>query len=105
MQTALVLALVLSVVYVQFLTGDAAPGAQDDYRDFCDVTPDGKMKFLNCVKEKIPALKELLAKSDQSPQEILNSVCSENEGDNAEELTEDVARDWPIIEQCLAGIE
>uniref|UniRef100_A0A0C9RVZ1 Putative secreted protein n=1 Tax=Amblyomma americanum TaxID=6943 RepID=A0A0C9RVZ1_AMBAM len=106
MQMAHVFALFLSVASVQFIPGDAAPQAQDaQYQDFCDVTPAGKMKFLQCIQDNIPALKELLAKSGQSAQELLNSVCSENEGDNPEELTEDVARDWPVIERCLAGIE
>uniref|UniRef100_A0A0C9SD01 Putative secreted protein n=1 Tax=Amblyomma americanum TaxID=6943 RepID=A0A0C9SD01_AMBAM len=105
MQTALVLALVLSVACVQFLPGDAAPGAQGtEYQDFCDVDPSEQMKFFECLKKAIPTLKELLNQNDQNPRSLLDSVCSGNDGENTEEMTEDVAKEFPAIERCLSEI-
>uniref|UniRef100_A0A0C9SEP6 Putative secreted protein n=1 Tax=Amblyomma americanum TaxID=6943 RepID=A0A0C9SEP6_AMBAM len=105
MQTALVLALVLSVAYVQFLTGDAAPGAQGtEYEDFCDVSETDKIKFLDCIQTEIPQLRGLLQGSGHTPQSLLESICSSNDGENTEDMTEDVARELPAIEKCLAQI-
>ncbi|XP_077499928.1 uncharacterized protein LOC144110732 [Amblyomma americanum] len=105
MQTALVLALVLSVACIQFLPGDAAPQAQGTgYLDFCEVNEQEKVKFLNCLQDKIPKLRELLQESGQRPQDLLTSICTDNDGDNPEELTQDMAQEWSVIEECLSQI-
>uniref|UniRef100_A0A0C9SCZ3 Putative secreted protein n=1 Tax=Amblyomma americanum TaxID=6943 RepID=A0A0C9SCZ3_AMBAM len=105
MQMAHVFALFLSVASVQFLPGDAAPQAQDaQYQDFCAVGASEKMKFLECLKKAIPTLQELLNESGQTPQSLLASICNDNEGENLDDLTDDMANELPAIEQCLAEI-
>uniref|UniRef100_A0A0C9SD04 Putative secreted protein n=1 Tax=Amblyomma americanum TaxID=6943 RepID=A0A0C9SD04_AMBAM len=105
MQTALVLALVLSVACIQFLPGVAAPQAQDaQYRDFCAVGDSEQMKFLECLKKAIPTLQQLLNESGQTPTSLLATICNDNEGENLDDLTDDMASEIPAIEQCLAEI-
>uniref|UniRef100_A0A023FCI2 Putative secreted protein n=1 Tax=Amblyomma cajennense TaxID=34607 RepID=A0A023FCI2_AMBCJ len=103
MQTALVFALFFSMACFQFLPGNAAPSGQaDEEMDFCDASQEDKLAFIACIEARIPQVKEALdAENAPTTDELLNSMCGGNEGENPEESKKELDEVWPKIEECL----